>query len=221
VRIIIKKYIKKIIPYQLFILSRNIQSYMKSWISKWQIWRLVSKHSGTIKLEIGSGSKKGDNGWVTLDMISGCDIYWNLEKGLPFPSNSIAKIYSSHVFEHFNFKVGQTLLAECHRVLISGGVFSICVPNANIFIRAYIEGVSLDKNKYFGHRPAFNNTSSIDYVNYIAYMDGHHKYMFDENNLISYLKLGKFEDISLRSFDQNCDLLSRDFESIYACAIKQ
>jgi len=220
VNITIKNIFKKIIPSQFFSLLRNIQGYAKSWISKWQISRLVRKQGGSINLEIGSGSKKGENGWVTVDMIPGCDIYWDLGKGLPFPNESIAKIYSSHVFEHFDFKDGQKLLAECQRVLISGGTFSICVPNAKIFIQAYIDGNSLDEKKYFGHKPAYNNTTGIDAINYIAYMEGHHKYMFDEENITAYLKLGDFVEVSLRDFDKNIDLLSRDFESIYAYAVK-
>jgi len=31
--------------------------------------------------------------------------------------------------------------------------------------------------------PAWNDTTKIDYVNYTAYMDNDHRYMFDEENL--------------------------------------
>ena len=37
---------------------------------------------------------------------------------------------------------------------------------------------------YFGWRPAFNSTTSIDAINYVAYMGGEHKYMFDQENLL-------------------------------------
>lgn len=67
---------------------------------------------------------------------------------------------------------------------------------------------------------AYNNTSRIDYVNYIAYMDGHHKYMFDEQNLIVILENKGFRNVRLRNFDPSLDLKERDFESIYAEAQK-
>ena len=173
-----------------------------------------------IYLEVGAGDKKVENGWVTIDVTKNCDIYWDLRKGLPFPDQSISKIYSSHFFEHLSFKEGQKFLDDCLRVLVPGGTFSICVPNARIYIEAYLKSDSLDKNYFFGCKPAYNNTTKIDYVNYTAYMDGHHKYMFDEENLIYILKSKGFRNAHLREFDPNLDLKNRDFESIYAEAEK-
>jgi hypothetical protein len=62
--------------------------------------------------------------------------------------------------------------------------------------------------------------SLLDQVNYIAYMDGHHSYMFDRENLVNTLKKAPFHEVSLRAFDEALDLKKRDFESIYAIAIK-
>ncbi len=68
--------------------------------------------------------------------------------------------------------------------------------------------------------PAFNHTTLIDYANFIAYMDGEHKYMFDEENLLHILKSNGFRNVRLRPFDPNLDLQERDFVSIYAEAEK-
>lgn len=70
------------------------------------------------------------------------------------------------------------------------------------------------------YRPAFNNTTKIDYVNYMAYMDGHHKYMFDEENLLFILKSAGFRNVRLREFSIDLDHKERDFESIYGEAEK-
>ena len=172
-----------------------------------------------IFLDVGAGDKKGSNGWITVDTTRNCDIYWDLRKGIPFPNESVSKIYSSHFFEHLTFKEGQIFLDECLRVLIFGGIFSICVPNARIYIEAYLNS-ELATDKFFGHKPAYNNTTKIDYVNYTAYMDGHHKYMFDEENLIYILKAKGMKKVRLREFDPLLDLKVRDFESIYAIAEK-
>lgn len=67
---------------------------------------------------------------------------------------------------------------------------------------------------------AFNKTTIIDYVNYIAYMDGHHKYMFDIENLLRILELTKFPNVRQRRFDPILDMKEREFESIYAEAVK-
>lgn len=172
-----------------------------------------------IFLELGAGDKKGSNGWITIDMTENCDIFCDLRKGITFPNESVSKIYSSHFFEHLTFKEGQIFLDECLRVLISGGIFSICVPNARIYIEAYLNS-ELAADKFFSYKPAYNNTTKIDYVNYIAYMDGHHNYMFDEENLIYILKAKGMKKVRLREFDPLLDLKVRDHESIYAIAEK-
>lgn len=171
-------------------------------------------------VELGAGDKKGTGNWVTVDMTPGCDIFWDLRKGLPFPSNRIAKLYSSHLFEHLSYREAQGFLDECRRVLRPGGTFSICVPNARLYLEAYLKPESLDAERFYGYRPAYNQTTRIDSVNYIAYMDGHHKYMFDEENLLRILEAKGFRNVRLRPFDAELDLAERDAESIYAEAEK-
>lgn len=178
------------------------------------------KNNHPIFIEVGAGNKRGNNGWITLDMTENCDIYWDLRKGIPFPDGSIDKVYSSHFLEHLTFKEGQAFLKECLRVLVPGGNFSICVPNSRIYIEAYYLNNTLDPNLYFGYKPAFNNTTKIDYINHIAYMDGEHRYMFDEENLVCILNKCGYQNIRLRKYDKNIDLESRVLNSIYAEAEK-
>ncbi|MBU2043856.1 MAG: methyltransferase domain-containing protein [Candidatus Omnitrophica bacterium] len=188
-------------------------------ISKRKIKRLL-KEKKEIFLEFGAGDKKGVDGWLTIDVTKNCDIFWDLRKGIPFPNESISKVYSSHFLEHLSFKEGQKFLDECLRVLSAGGKFSVCVPNAKLYIEAYLTNSHLDTNLFFGHKPSYNNTTKIDCVNYTAYMNGLHKYMFDEENLIHILKSKGLKNVHLRKFDPGVDLKRRDFESIYAEAEK-
>jgi predicted SAM-dependent methyltransferase len=176
------------------------------------------EHSDVIKLEIGAGEKKGKNGWLTIDLTWKCDIFWDLREGIPFPDASVSNIYSSHLFEHLTYPEGQLLLDECMRVLKPGGQFSICVPNARLYIDAYVNSQVLDEKKYFPVPRSYNHTTKIDYVNYIAYMRGLHKYMFDQENLLHILNSKGFRNVRNRSFDPELDLISRDYESIYAVA---
>ena len=169
-----------------------------------------------IKLELGSGGKRGLNGWTTLDLVEGCDLYCNLAKGIPFPDNSVAEIYSSHFFEHLTFRETQGMLDECVRVMAPNGKFSICVPNARLFLNAYLNNETLDDKKFAPYEPGINRTTKIDYANYVAYMDGQHKYMFDEDNLIHILKDKGFKNVQIRQFDAALDREARDYESIYA-----
>jgi hypothetical protein len=72
-----------------------------------------------------------------------------------------------------------------------------------------------------GYLPAFNNTSAIDMINYIAYMDGHHKYMFDQENIIIILKKNNFINVSKRNFNDELDWNLRKDSSIYAVGYKE
>ncbi len=173
-----------------------------------------------IFVELGAGEKKGAGGWVTVDVSKHCDLYWDLRRGLPFPDESVAGIYSSHFLEHLTFREAGTLLAECRRVLVPGGFFSVCVPNARLYIDAYLQPAADRADALLRYTPARNGTTAIDFLNYIAYMDGHHKYMFDEENLVHILTANGFRNARLRPFDAALDRPERREESIYAVAQK-
>ena len=100
------------------------------------------------------------------------------------------------------------------------GSFSVCVPCAGKYIKAYQNGeVFIEKEKCWPN--GFVDTGSkLDQVNYIAYMDGEHNYMFDEENLVNTLKKAGFKKVKIREFDSKIDLHGRDFESIYAIGYK-
>jgi SAM-dependent methyltransferase len=138
----IKRTLKRFVPPFViaFIQEMRIKNQIKDLLSQGK----------DIYLEIGAGDRKGEKGWITLDKIKNCDICWDLRKGIPFPDESVQKIYSSHLFEHLSFKDGQKLLDECLRVLVPSGSFSICVPNAKIYIDAYITRKELDSIEFFG-----------------------------------------------------------------------
>jgi len=172
-----------------------------------------------IKLELGSGAKKGTNGFTTVDR-GGADIYRDLRKGIPLKDNTVSVIYTSHMLEHISYSQLIPFLKECRRVLKAGGHISVCVPNARNYIQAYVEKRNFRNPQSF-YQPAIVDTGSwIDQLNYMAYMAGEHCYMFDEENLINTLGKAGFASVRLRSFDQSIDLKERDFESIYAIATK-
>ncbi len=169
-------------------------------------------------LDLG-GAGPGRGGWVCVDMTRECDLFWDLRLGLPFPDGRVARIYSSHLFEHLSFREGQALMDECLRVLEPGGSFSICVPDAELYIDGYLGRRELPE-EYFGWDPAFNRTTRIDALNYIAYMAGEHRYMFDRENLVHILRAKGFAGVVERAFDPETDLAERAYESIYAIGYK-
>jgi predicted SAM-dependent methyltransferase len=214
----LKSFVKKYLPFSVPMLKATAAS-IKHLQSQKKLRRLLMERN-EIFVELGSGDRAGQGGWITIDMTKHCDIFWDLRKGLPFSNDSVAKIYSSHFFEHLSFKEAQDFLIECKRVLAPGGKFLICIPNAKIYLEAYVTGKNLPFDEYFLYKPAYNHTTRIDYVNYMAYMNGEHKYMFDEENILYILKSKGFNNVRLRKFDPNLDMKERDYESIYAEAQK-
>jgi predicted SAM-dependent methyltransferase len=81
-----------------------------------------------------------ENGWVNLDFVSTGDsvLAHNLVQGIPFSDNTFALVYHSHVLEHFSKNDGINLLKECCRVLKSGGILRIAIPDLEQIARNYL-----------------------------------------------------------------------------------
>jgi predicted SAM-dependent methyltransferase len=211
---LLKRMAKTVLP------DRTLQ-YLKASTGKRIAAKLLTEklaRGEDVRLEIGSGAVKGRNGMVTVD-LSGADLPWDLSLPLPFPENSISFIYSSHVMEHFFYNDLMRLLRDCLRVLKPGTTFSSCVPDASIYLRAYADQVPLDST-YLQHTASVISNTGIDVVNYIAYMSGHHRYMFDAENLVKTVSVAGFTAVRIRDFDPSIDLPERRHGSIYVHGVK-
>ncbi len=219
---IIKHFIKAILPRSLLDVIRalrRIQNQKKALDINVRAIKALLNGSVPIKLELGAGNRKME-GWTSVDLHGNCSLSLDLTKPIPFPDNSVSMIYSSHLLEHFEYSELIKLLAECLRILKPGSSFSACIPNARIYLNAYHDAKSFAPAIYCRYEPAYNFNSPIDYVNYMAYMAGHHKYMFDEENIVAILNKAGFRSAKLRAIDKSLDLEDRDFQSIYISADK-
>jgi len=189
------------------------------------------------KINLGSGPVKGENGWINIDQLQGADLNIDITQGLPFPNDSIDIIYTSHFLEHLDYEVLCRVLKECQRVLSPGCPLSVCVPDASKFIRAYMQNdyqdvpyekdgslkvpsFLLEENEEVYKKAIVDTGSAIDWINYIAYSNAEHKYMFDINNLLAHLKIAGFMDVVPRNFDPELDKYKGRNASIYAIGYK-
>lgn len=174
-----------------------------------------------ILLELGSSRRPGMEEWVASDINGGGDLQLDLTERLPFPDGSVTRLYMSHVLEHFSYPHPMLdLLRECHRVLVPGGTLDLAVPDARIFIAAYLNPEGFDRAAYCGHDVGLDYRAPIDYLNFIAYMGGDHRHLFDAGNLPLVMAAAGFSRVRLREFDPSLDLAVRRDESIYAQAVK-
>ena len=88
------------------------------------------------------------NDWINLDYVSsGTHVQAaNLLETLPFESNSISLVYSSHFLEHIPLHQVPSFLRECHRVLEPGGVIRLVLPDFEEMCREYLS--QLDRCDY-------------------------------------------------------------------------
>lgn len=78
--------------------------------------------------------------WVNLDiapthpMVRG----WDFRRGLPATDGTVDVCYSSHVLEHATIAEAQFLIQDCARVLKSGGIIRVVVPDLEGIVREYL-----------------------------------------------------------------------------------
>ncbi|MFA4828257.1 MAG: methyltransferase domain-containing protein [Thermodesulfovibrionales bacterium] len=201
-----------VIKFEIYALFCSLVGIVKS--------RVFFRQYNVNKLEIGVGNTARKNGFITSDINLKSDFPFDLRIGLPFPDDSIDIIYAEHVLEHFDYKDLLILLKDCHRALKPTGIMSIVVPNAKIYLTAYFKPEEFEYKKYCLYDFGLSYKHNIDYVNYMFYMGGHHRYMFDEDSILTLLKDEGFKNVHKRDFDDNLDQQDRKYESIYVEATK-
>jgi predicted SAM-dependent methyltransferase len=67
--------------------------------------------------------------WITFDIVPGADYLGDIKNLELFKSNSMNKVYASHVLEHVNCDEALIVIKEVHRVLKPGGIFFVAVPD--------------------------------------------------------------------------------------------
>jgi predicted SAM-dependent methyltransferase len=68
-------------------------------------------------------------------------IEWNLRKGIPFGDCTFDALYHSHFLEHLDKRAAGTFLQECFRVLKTGGLLRVVVPDLELLVSDYVESV--------------------------------------------------------------------------------
>ena len=117
-------------------LSKKIKSYLKP--AYYIIIKILLPKSLLLNkyglVAIGERNRMFKNPrWVTLDIVGNPDFKLDLEsisKGLPFKSESLRSIYSSHNLEHISLKSAKLFFSEARRILKKGGELLLDVPCA-------------------------------------------------------------------------------------------
>lgn len=212
-----------ILRYELSLLLVSLYSKLSpiEWVK-----RLTRRNSTDLKINLGNGPFKHD-GWIDVDCsislkadVVACD----LRRKWPLRSGSTKYIFSEHVFEHFGYpdEIGH-VLEECYRILKTGGVLRVIVPNAERYLRAYA-----DDDQFFVRKVGGASASKLAVVNVMMRENGFHKYAYDYDELERVLRKAGFKNVvrsSLRGssnaeLNLDFDDSQRELVSLYAEAVK-
>jgi len=90
------------------------------------------------RLQIGAGKNLRDGwlntNWYPLEPGGDGTIFLDATERFPLPDASFDYIFSEHMIEHVPYPGGQAMLAECFRVLKSGGTLRIATPDMAFLI---------------------------------------------------------------------------------------
>lgn len=95
-----------------------------------------------VYLNLGCGSRYHTD-WKNIDFNSNSPNVsaFDLSLGIPGENNSAHVVYHSHLLEHFPKHKAPFFLKECLRVLKSGGILRIAVPDLEQIARSYLENI--------------------------------------------------------------------------------
>lgn len=158
----------------------------------------------------------------------------DVRKRLPFGNESVDFIYSSHLMEHLRKDEAEKVLRECFRVLKSGGVLRLTVPDLELIARSYIKeiGNARNRRKTNAWLPSEEFLETLDIgaeksrASFVSKIfPSRHKWMYDELSLTAVLNSLGFVNIEKGSYKvgrvPDIDLLdNRPQNSLYLEAQK-
>jgi len=152
----------------------------------------AGRANGARHLHLGCGTKYL-SGFLNIDgnLFNKIDLWLDVRNGLPFSSNSVDSIYSTHMFEHFYPDELESLLRECARVLKPGGGIRLIVPNLTSAISAYSQKQSAWFSDSF---PRHFDSLGGRFANFV-FCDGQHRTAFDFSYFDEVLRQAGFNEV--------------------------
>lgn len=168
---------------------------IKEWRHGSDLAKFCSGKTG-LMLHIGCG-KLVRPGWVNIDFEPSDGVfYFNMLNPLPLKDGTVARIHAEHFLEHLDYSDSVRFLSECSRVLAAGGTMRIIVPDAEKYMRAYVENNTafFESLKNLGGAVEPLPTKAA-ICNQAFRMDGDHRFAWDFETLEYVSRLAGFKSI--------------------------
>lgn len=140
--------------------------------------RALPEHA---RVHLGCGPVHLD-GWVNVDIdrAKHPDVRLDLRFGFPARSDSVAYVFSEHVFEHLTLDDGLRVLKDCRVALIPGGVMRIAMPDLRYLVDRYCDNW---KDQAWLQDPALQMIDSPARMLNFALRSWEHLYVYDLEEL--------------------------------------
>ena len=195
-------------------ISGNILGDAKNMII---IPRLSIDGTDLVKLNVGSFINMFFYGWTNIDTIDLAEfaeseqyIFRQHDVTKPFVSvgdDTVDLIFTSHMLEHLSQSESINFLKECHRMMRSGGLIRIAVPNIGLLMRKYMSH-DLDFLKHISPS-AESSECMIDKFHAVALAN--HAQLFDSCNLSALMEHTGFKNISLSDpFHSRSEIMEKE-----------
>lgn len=175
----------------LYFLGLSKATLPNYWLKKCA-YALRHRNGKPLHLHLGCGTKYID-GFVNIDANPQhkLDLWLDVRCGLPYASNSVDSIYSTHMIEHFYPDELNHLLRECRRVLKDEGGLRLVVPSLKNAITAYQQG---RRDWFEDSFPRHFDSLGGRFSNFV-FCDGQHRTAFDFDYLNEMLQNAGFRHV--------------------------
>lgn len=154
-------------------------------------------------------------------------IRWANALRLPAASESADVVYASHMLEHLDRKEAERFLSEAYRVLISGGILRLVVPDLRKLVDEYI--LTGDADRFVARTLLARSRprTITQIIKWFAVGDRHHLWLYDGESLKRMVLKAGFRDAWILDPGVTripnpgvLDLRERAEESVYVEAMK-
>jgi len=122
----------------------------------------------------------------------------DVAKGLPFTDNEVDYIYSSHMLEHLSRNKADFVLKECYRVLKSGGVLRLVLPDLRLLIEEYLKnkqaGDATAADKFIESLNLSDNENPKRLINRV--LSQGHQWVYDFDSIVYQLSRIGFNEVN-------------------------
>jgi predicted SAM-dependent methyltransferase len=150
---------------------------------------------------------------------SGIDACWDVTKRLPFDDNSFRGVYSEHCLEHVPLPAFVNAISEIYRILRHDGILRVVVPDAELYIKGYMEEAD-GRSSCIPYRDHQVEKTALMSLNRI-FRDHGHQYAWDFNTMRIFLTEAGFVNVTRCGYREGGDMTmlidseGRRVESLY------